>query len=76
MIKDVKEKNLPEVNDDFAKNAGSENVAELREKVKIGLQQRADESLKKDFENRLIKALIEQSTIEFPQFSLKRKLTI
>ncbi len=53
-IKEVKEKNLPEINDDFAKNAGSENVAELREKIKAGLQSRADESLKKEFEHKLI----------------------
>ena len=73
-IKEVKEKNLPEINDDFAKNAGSENLAELREKLKSGLQVRADESLKKEFEHKLVTALIEQSTIDFPPVLVEREV--
>jgi trigger factor len=73
-VKDVKEKSLPEVNDEFAKNAGSENVEDLKEKIKTGLQSRADESLKKDFENKLITMLIEQSTIEFPPVLVEKEI--
>ncbi len=73
-IKEVKEKSLPEINDEFAKNAGSENVADLRAKIKDGLQARANESLKRDFEHRLITALIEQSTIDFPPVLVDREV--
>ena len=73
-IKEVKEKSLPEVNDEFAKNAGSENVEDLKGKIKSGLQSRADESLKKDFENKLITMLIEQSTIEFPPVLVEKEI--
>ncbi|MCX5997386.1 MAG: trigger factor [Chloroflexi bacterium] len=73
-IKEVKEKNLPEINDDFAKNAGNENVAELREKIKAGLQSRADESLKKEFEHKLITTLIEQSSIDFPPVLVEKEI--
>jgi trigger factor len=73
-IKEVKEKSLPEVNDDFAKNAGSENVDDLKEKIKAGLQTRADESLKKEFENKLITTVIEQSTLEFPPVLVEKEL--
>ena len=73
-IREVKEKSLPEINDDFAKNAGSENLAELREKLKGGLQVRADESLKKEFEHKLVTALIEQSTIDFPPVLVEREV--
>ncbi len=73
-IKEVKEKSLPEINDDFAKNAGSENVGELREKIKAGLQSRADESLKKEFEHKLITTLIEQSSIDFPPVLVEKEI--
>jgi trigger factor len=73
-IKEVKEKSLPEINDEFAKNAGSENVADLREKIKSGLQVRADDSLKREFEHKLITALIEQSTIDFPPVLVEREI--
>ena len=36
-VKEIKEKSLPEVNDEFAKNAGSENLEDLKEKIKAGL---------------------------------------
>lgn len=73
-IKDVKEKSLPEVNDEFAKNAGNENLEDLKEKIKAGLQSRADEALKKEFENKLITSLIEQSKIEFPPILVDKEI--
>jgi len=73
-IKEVKEKNLPEINDDFAMNAGSLNLADLREKIKVGLQSRADDSLKKEFEHKLITTIIEQSTIDFPPVLVEREV--
>lgn len=73
-IKEVKEKSLPEVDDDFAKNAGSDNMEDLKEKIKTGLHAKADESLKKQFENKLITALIEQSTLEFPSVLVEKEI--
>jgi len=73
-IKEVKEKSLPEINDDFAKNAGSEDLAELKGKIKEGLQVRADEGLKKEFEHKLVTALIEQSSIDFPPVLVEREV--
>jgi len=73
-IKEVKEMDLPEVNDEFAKNAGAETVDELRSKIKEGMQTRADENLKKEFENKLIRAIIDDSTIEFPPVLVEKEV--
>lgn len=73
-VKEIKEKSLPEVNDEFAKNAGSENLEDLKEKIRVGLQSRADENLKKEFENKLVTLLIEQSTIEFPPVLVEKEI--
>lgn len=73
-VKEVKEKSLPEVNDEFAMNAGSENVADLKEKIGAGLKSRAEEGLKKEFEHKLITALIEQSSIDFPPVLVEKEI--
>ena len=73
-VKEIKEKSLPEVNDEFAKDAGSENLGDLKEKIRVGLQSRADESLKKEFENKLVTQLIEQSAIEFPPVLVEKEI--
>jgi trigger factor len=73
-VKVVKEKSLPEVNDEFAKNAGSETLDELKSNIKTGLQGRADEGLKKEFENKLVTTIIAQSTVEFPPVLVEKEL--
>lgn len=73
-LNDVKEMSLPEVNDEFAKNAGAETVEELRNNIKQGMQARADEGLRKEFENKLIRAIIDDSTIEFPPVLVEKEL--
>jgi trigger factor len=73
-LKEVKEMNLPEVNDDFAKNAGADTVEELRTKIKEGMQSRQDEQLKKEFENKLIRAIIDDSKIDFPPVLVEKEI--
>ena len=73
-VKDVKEVNLPEVNDEFAKNSGAENMEQLRSKLKEGLQAQADEAARKDFENKLIRAIIDNSKIDFPPILVEREI--
>ena len=73
-IKDIKEKNLPELNDEFAKTAGSENLNDLKEKIRTNLQSRVDEQARKEFEDKLVGKLIEQSTLEFPPILVEKEV--
>ncbi|MDD5312582.1 MAG: trigger factor [Dehalococcoidia bacterium] len=73
-INEIKVKVLPEVNDEFAKNAGGESVPDLREKIKSGLQTRADDQAHRIFENKLMSSLIEQTTIEFPPVLVEKEI--
>ena len=73
-VKDIREINLPEVNDDFAKNAGAENMEELRSKIKVSMQAGADEAMRKDFENKLIRTIIEGSKIDFPPVLVEKEV--
>ena len=73
-IKEVKEINLPEVDDDFAKNSGAENVEELKAKIKEGMQARADDAARKEFENNLIRRIIDDSKIDFPPVLVEKEV--
>jgi trigger factor len=37
VIKEIKKKNLPAIDDEFAKDVGFENISEMREKVKVNI---------------------------------------
>jgi trigger factor len=73
-IKEVKGKALPELNDEFAKTVGSDNVVTLRESIKTRLQKHTDDGLKKEFANKLLAKLVEQSTIEFPPVLVENEI--
>lgn len=67
-INEIKQENLPEVNDDFAKtvNAELQTVDALRERVLSDLNLRAEEDTRADFEERVIDAAVEVAELEFP----------
>ncbi len=73
-VKDVREIILPEVNDEFAKNSGAENIEELRSKIKASMQARADEEVRKEFEDKLIRAMIDGSNIDFPPVLVEKEI--
>lgn len=66
-INEIKRRQLPELDDDFATEAGYENVADLREKVAADLRAGASTQSNQIMENRLLKQVVENSTFEIPQ---------
>jgi trigger factor len=67
-LHEIKEEKLPEINDEFATQVGTElkNVADLREEVKKGLTLRAEERARMDFEEKIINDAVERSKVEYP----------
>lgn len=63
-VNEVKRKKKPKVDDDFAEQAGYENLEDLREKVKEQLQEGSVERSKSIAESRAIEQVIESSTFE------------
>jgi trigger factor len=62
----VKEKHLPELNDDLAKAYGAEGVDRLREGVYHDLENELNHKLKRDAHNQLIRELLNRVTCELP----------
>lgn len=65
-VKKVEEAALPEINDDFAKKLGSENVADMRKKVTDILQQNLDDHEKKQYQEMLSEELFTKYPFELP----------
>jgi trigger factor len=72
-ILDIKAKNLPELDDDFAKTLELEDLAELRVKVREDLQNRAVGKFDSDRKDELIGKLSEGMTVVIPEVLITRR---
>ncbi len=75
-IKGVKEKVLPELSDEFAKEIGlGETWAEAEEKIKQDIKEQLERLRKSIIENAVAKKLIEMHQFDVPQTLLQRELS-
>jgi trigger factor len=65
-IKEIKTKELPEANNDFAVSLGSKNMVSLRNEISENLKSRAEEQARIEFEQKIVDAVVEQSEVEYP----------
>ncbi|MBM4447209.1 MAG: trigger factor [Chloroflexi bacterium] len=63
---EIKEKTLPEVDDEFAKSLGKEDLASLREQIASNLKTRAEERARAELEQKAVDAAVELSEVEYP----------
>jgi trigger factor len=67
-IKEIKQEKLPELNDDLAKQVNPEfqTVADMKARVTADMQRNAEEKAKKDFEQKVIDAVVALCEVEYP----------
>jgi len=67
-LSEIKEENLPELNDDFASQVSPDfkTLDALRGEIVKSLQLRGEERVRMDFEEKVINTAIEQSNVEYP----------
>lgn len=67
-IKEVKEKILQEINDDFAKGLGEhKSLDELKKKIKEDLEKESQREAEKDLASQVIKQVVEKNGFEVPE---------
>jgi len=67
-IKEIKEKVLPEINDDFAKSLGEyNNLEELKNRIKQDLEKKSLQDTEKDLATQVIKEVVEKNSFEVPE---------
>jgi trigger factor len=66
LVKDIKEKQLAELNDDFAKDMGAESVEALRNRVRDDLVTQANQVAEKKARETLLDSIVQRQTVEVP----------
>ena len=66
-VKEVKEKKLPELNDDFAADAGGfDSLAEMREEIASKIAEVKGQQLEGEFREHVVDAVASRATIDLP----------
>jgi trigger factor len=67
-ISEIKQQRLPELDDEFASlvNPDLKTLDSLRERISANLQLMAEEKAKREFEEKVVEAVVEGSQVEFP----------
>jgi trigger factor len=75
VVKEIKKKVLPELNDEFAvKVSKSQNLAELRAKMRENLEHQAQDDATKSMRNEIIKRVIDANPFDIPMSMLESYL--
>jgi len=73
-IKEIKKKKLPAIDDEFAKDLGLENIAEMKEKIKEKILAVKKEHAARMQKAQIINQLMESREFEVPESLLKREI--
>ncbi|MBL7685791.1 MAG: trigger factor [Deltaproteobacteria bacterium] len=74
-LQDLKEKILPELNDDFAKDLGNfESLDQIKEKIKENIGHQKEHSAKGALFNQAVDALIQEHPFEIPDAMIEQEL--
>ena len=74
LVKDIKEKQLSELNDEFAKDIGSDNLDALRNKIRDELVTREKQIAEKNVREALLDSIVQRQTIEVPECMVEEEL--
>jgi trigger factor len=65
-VTEIKEKQLPELNDELAQSAGHDNLSAMKEKVAADLRTKAEARNRFELRRRALDALVEISEVNYP----------
>jgi trigger factor len=65
-VKEIKEKKLPALDEEFAKDLGLASLAELKQKVRESLEKEATDKADKELEDQIFQALLDKNTFSVP----------
>jgi len=65
-VKDILDRVLPELDDDFAKDLGQDNLEDLKKKIREDLEKKLDEESQNKLRGEIIKSLLEKNAVDVP----------
>lgn len=72
-VVEVKEKVLPELNEEFAKSFGAESLEKLREGVRKDLENELTYKLDSSVKNQVVRALLDKVTFDLPESAVAQE---
>ncbi len=72
-VTDIKEKRLPDANDDFAKDLGLTDLADLRNRIKMNLEMEFQKTSRQDMENQISDQLVTKNEFDLPPTLVKEQ---
>lgn len=73
-IKEIKQKELPELDDNFSKQFGVDTLDQLRGKLAEALEQQEKSKIEADVKDNLVRLLIEKNDLEVPETLVEKQL--
>jgi trigger factor len=73
-VADIKKKELPELNDDFAKEAGADDLKALRDKVRADITEFREKNRENEIKKKLVAKLAEAAPFEVPDVLVEDQL--
>ncbi|MEI8355427.1 MAG: trigger factor [Deltaproteobacteria bacterium] len=73
-IKDIKQKELPELDDDFARQFGLGGIEEMKENIALSFEHQEKIKIDSALKDSLVKALIEKHELEVPEALVEKQL--
>ncbi|MBI3589915.1 MAG: trigger factor [Candidatus Melainabacteria bacterium] len=73
-INSIEEKILPEINDEFAKKVGIDNLKLLKEKIVEQMQQLQEIGSQREFENKVVDQIVKDSKYEIPETMIEKEI--
>ncbi len=76
VLSEIKEEKLPELDDEFARSVGADadSLSALREQILANLKAMSEENTNREFQDKVIEAVVDQARIEFPPILVEREV--
>jgi trigger factor len=77
-VQSVKQKTLPELNDDFAKELGAEftTLEEVKTRIREGMEQERKHAAEHEAKDKLVEELVKANELEVPESLVERQIDI
>ncbi len=75
VVKAIERANMPEVNDEFAKKVGAENVEQMKQRLKELLEKQAAEDRMQKLRDQLSKKLVDTCSFDLPKSLINKETT-
>jgi trigger factor len=72
-LKGLKQKELPVLDDEYAKKLGVESAEKLKETVRVDIESGEKRRIEEDFKNRLLRKLVEMNPVDVPKTMLEEQ---